>query len=59
MYQANTPIDTPTVSLPFMETLARMVVVPQAPKAAKLARFGLLYGSAAWHRERVCRLEGL
>ena len=46
MYQANSQIDTPAVSLPFMETLARMVVVPQAPKAAKLARFGLLYGSS-------------
>ena len=46
MYQASSQIDAEAVSLPFMETLARMVVVPKAPKSAKLARFGLLYGSA-------------
>jgi transcriptional regulator with PAS, ATPase and Fis domain len=63
MYQANSRIDPAAVSLPFMETLARMVVVPQAPKAAKLARFGLLYGSAPCMRqvynliERVAQTE--
>ena len=69
MYQANTQpsidsgIDPLAVSLPFMQTLARMVVVPQAPKATKLARFGLLYGSAPCMRqvynliERVAQTE--
>src|SRR4249919_172252 len=46
MYEASSQIDAPAVSLPFMETLARMVVVPKAPKSVKLARFGLLYGSS-------------
>jgi DNA-binding NtrC family response regulator len=56
-------MDTVGLSVPFMQTLARMVVVPQAPKAAKLARFGLLYGSSACMRqvynliERVAQTE--
>jgi DNA-binding NtrC family response regulator len=46
MYEATSQIGSETVSLPFMETLARMVVVPKAPNATKLTRFGLLYGSS-------------
>src|SRR5580765_1617274 len=63
MYQASSQIDTPALSLPFMETLARMVVVPKAPKSAKLTRFGLLYGSSPGMRqvynliERVAQTE--
>ena len=63
MYQASSEIDTAAVSLPFMETLARMVVVPQAPESAKLTRFGLLYGCSPGMRqvykliERVAQTE--
>jgi DNA-binding NtrC family response regulator len=46
MYEATSQIDSEAISLPFKETLARMVVVPKAPKSAKLTRFGLLYGSS-------------
>ena len=31
MYETSSHTDTAAVSLPFMETLARMVVVPKAP----------------------------
>ena len=63
MYEATSQIDSEAVSLPFMETLARMVVVPRAPKSAKLTRFGLLYGSSLGMRqvynliERVAHTE--
>src|SRR5262249_39647523 len=46
MHPVSSELDTAGVSLPFMDTLSRMVVVPQAPKLAKPARFGLLYGSS-------------
>jgi DNA-binding NtrC family response regulator len=63
MYDATSLTDSDAASLPFMETLARMVVVPKAPKSAKLARFGLLYGSSpGMHQvykliERVAQTE--
>ena len=48
MYQATSLTDHQTVALPLIETLrARMVVVPKPPKAQKLGRFGMLYGSSA------------
>lgn len=51
MYEASSLTDASAVSLPFMETLARMVVVPRAPKSAKLTQFGLLYGSSPGMRQ--------
>jgi len=47
MYNAIALNDSHVVNVPFIETLrARMVVVPKAPKADKLKRFGSLYGSS-------------
>ncbi len=64
MYEATSPIDTQTVSPPFIEALtARMVVVPKPPKSQQLTRFGLLYGSSPGMRqvynliERVAQTE--
>jgi DNA-binding NtrC family response regulator len=44
--EAAAELDPQAISLPFMETLARMVVVPRSTKPSKLTRFGLLYGSS-------------
>jgi DNA-binding NtrC family response regulator len=45
MYQGPTEIDSTTVSLPFMETLAHLVVVPKRSKPSAL-RFEVLYGGS-------------